>query len=183
MSDTKQRIAHDLHRQFSELGFACQGVEALRAGADVSIRTLYKHFPSREAMIVGALEHRNKAYFRWLAGGPQHGIDHVLFPLIRLGDWLQDVSNTGCLFMNALAEHPDSVAIANVVKAHKAKLANEFRTRLNHVAPDRKTQDAANALFLLHEGLTDVARLQDPQTATKAALHAARQMLAMENIT
>ncbi|MBO9475405.1 TetR/AcrR family transcriptional regulator [Shimia sp. R10_1] len=183
MIGTKQRIARDLHRLFSELGFASPGVEALRAGANVSIRTLYKHFPSREAMVIGALEHRDVAYFNWLEGGPSDGADHVLHPLVRLGDWLHTVANTGCLFLNAMAEHPDSAAIANVVKAHKAKLANEFQIRLCRVAPNQDTQPLAETLFLLHEGLTEVARLQTPTTATAAALHAARRLLSQENIT
>lgn len=181
MIGTRQKIARALHQQFSELGFAGLGVEALRAGADVSIRTLYKHFPSREAMIVGALEHRDRAYFEWLAGGPAEGIDHVLYPLVRLGDWLKDVSNTGCLFMNALAEHPESEPIASVVKAHKSRLADEFRLRLESIAPHQDTRHAADTLFLLHEGLTEVARLRGPAAASHAALLAARK--ALEGIT
>ena len=68
--------------------------------------------PAREAMIIGALEHRDMAYFDWLAGGPEAGAAHVLHPLVRLGDWLGEVANTGCLFLNAWAEYPDSAAIA-----------------------------------------------------------------------
>lgn len=183
MIGTKQRIAHDLHRQFAEWGFAGLGVEALREGAGVSIRTLYKHFPSREAMIVGALEHRDRAYFEWLEGGPTHGIDHVLHPIVRLGDWLETVSNTGCLFMNAMAEHPDSDTIATVAKSHKARLADEFRLRLTRVAPHRHTSGIADTLFLLHEGLTVVAQLKGSKAATREALQAARNTLAEGKIT
>ena len=181
--DTRQRIARDLERSFAELGFAEQGVEALRAGADVSLRTLYKYFPSREAMIVGALEHRDRAYSDWLAGGPEDGVAHVLHPLVRLGDWLAEVANTGCLFMNALAEYPESTAVAAVVTAHKARLADEFRRRLDEVAPDRETGHLADTLFLLHEGMTQAARLQGRQKATDAALRAARAALAADGIS
>lgn len=182
MTDTRTRIASDLERSFSAQGFAEQGVEALRAGADVSLRTLYKHFPSREAMIVGALEHRDRAYFDWLAGGPQDGVDHVLHPLVRLGDWLSEVANTGCLFLNAWAEYPDSQAIAATVIDHKARLANEFRLRLDRVAPGRDTGHLAETLFLLHEGMTQAARLQGREKATEAALRAARAALLAEGI-
>ena len=182
MLDTKQRIAGDLERSFAEQGFAEQGVEALRAEADVSLRTLYKYFPSREAMIVGALEHRDRAYFDWLAGGPSEGIDHVLHPLVRLGEWLAKVANTGCLFMTALSEYPDSAEIATVVRRHKAKLAGEFRFRLRRVAPDRDTRQLAETLFLLHEGMTQAARFQGRKRATDNALRAARAALMAENI-
>jgi AcrR family transcriptional regulator len=182
MTGTKQRIASDLERCFAEQGFAEQGVEALRAGANVSLRTLYKHFPSREAMIVGALEHRDVTYLESLKGGPQEGAQHVLHPLVRLGDWLSEVANTGCLFLNALAEYPESAAIAAVVKDHKQRLADEFRLRLERVVPDRDTSHLAETLFLLHEGMTQAARLQGSERATEAALRAARAALAAENI-
>lgn len=182
MSNTKLKIASDLDRSFAEAGFAEQGVEALRAGADVSLRTLYKHFPSREAMIVGALEHRDATYFDWLAGGPEAGVAHVLHPLVRLGDWLAEVANTGCLFLNAWAQYPESEAIADVVRAHKAKLADEFCKRLQHVAPGRETQHLAQMLFLLHEGMTQAARLQGREAATETTMRAARAALAAEGI-
>lgn len=182
MSATKHRIATELERSFARQGFAEQGVEALRAEADVSLRTLYKHFPSREAMIIGALEHRDRTYTKWLAGGPEDGVDHVLHPLVRLGDWLNEVANTGCLFLNALAQYPDSEAIDAVVKDHKARLADEFRIRLERVAPGRDTGHLAETLFLLHEGMTQAARLQGREKAIDAAMRAARAALAAENI-
>lgn len=182
MTGTKQRIASELERSFAVLGFAEQGVEALRAEADVSLRTLYKHFPSREAMIVGALEHRDKTYFAWIGGGPETGADHVLHPLVRLGDWLGQVANTGCLFLNALAQYPDSTAIGAVVRDHKARLADEFRIRLERVAPGRDTGLLAETLFILHEGMTEVSRLQGRDKAYVAAMHAARGALAAQGI-
>ncbi|MBK5001930.1 TetR/AcrR family transcriptional regulator [Pseudomonas sp. S31] len=182
MSDTREKIASDLERSFSEQGFAEQGVEALRAEADVSLRTLYKYFPSREAMIVGALEYRHRTYFEWLAGGPGEGIEHVLYPLERLDQWLAEVANSGCLFMTALAEYPESQAITEVVKAHKAQLADEFRVRLQRIAPGRDIQQLADTLFLLHEGMTQTARLQGREKATNAAIRAARAALLAENI-
>lgn len=183
MTNTKLRIATELDRTFSQAGFADQGVEALRAEADVSLRTLYKHFPSREAMIVGALEHRDAAYFEWLAGGPKEGVEYILHPLVRLCDWLAEVANTGCLFLNAWAEYPESKAIAAIVTDHKARLADEFRQRLARVVPDRDTADLAETLFLLHEGVTQAARLQGRERATEAAMRAARAALAAEGIT
>jgi|GEM_PF-130176 AcrR family transcriptional regulator len=182
MKTTKLRIATELERSFARQGFAEQGVEALRADADVSLRTLYKHFPSREAMIIGALEHRDATYSQWLEGGPTVGAAHVLHPLVRLGDWLGEVANTGCLFLNAWAEYPDSAAIAAVVKTHKAKLADEFRRRLGRVAPGQDTGHLAETLFLLHEGMTQAARLQGREIAYEAAMHAARAALAAAQI-
>lgn len=165
-----------------EMGFATQGVDALRAGADVSLRTLYKYFPSREAMVIGALDYRDAVYLDWIAGGPENGAGHVLHPIVRLGDWLGQVANTGCLFLNALAAYPDSKAIQETVYGHKARLHLEFRNRLVQAAPHGDADNLADALFLLHEGLTDVARVQGAQRATDAALRAARAVLSVGGV-
>lgn len=177
MFETKQRIARELERSFAE-----QGVNALRAEADVSLRTLYKYFPSREDMIIGALEYRDRKYSEWLSGGPATGVAHILYPLVRLGDWLKEVANTGCLFMNALAEYPGNDAVVALVKSHKERLADEFSTRLKHVFPDRDLQTLAETLFLLHEGMTQTARIQGRDKAIGAALRAAYAALNAEGI-
>lgn len=154
--DTKTRIAGDLERAFATLGLAEQGAEA-----DVLLRTLYKHFPSREAMIVGALKHRDKTYAARIAGGPDSGAEHVLHPPVRLGDWLGRVANSGCLINNALAQYHDSVQIAQMV---------------------RDTGTLAAVLFILHEGMTKVSRLQGVAPAFAATMEAARALLKAHGI-
>ncbi|MGO2036652.1 MAG: TetR/AcrR family transcriptional regulator [Brevibacterium sp.] len=181
-TDTSQRIARNIERSFAEQGFAEQGVEALRADADVSLRTLYKYFPSREAMIVGALEYRDRTYFAWLDGGPESGADHVLHPLRRLGDWLGEVANTGCLFSNALSEYPESEPISTVVHSHKERLAAEFLARLDRVRPDEDNQALAEELFMIHEGMTQNAQLWGRERVTRTALRAARVILAAQGL-
>lgn len=165
------------------MGFATQGVEALRQSADVSLRTLYKYFPSREAMVLGALEFRDRAYFDWIEGGPEGGADHVLHPISRLADWLEEVANTGCLFMNAMAAYPESREICEFARAHKRRLAHEFRQRLARVAPEADIDRLAETLFLMHEGLTETARIYGPSSAKNSAMRAARATLAAEGIT
>ncbi|MEX0327676.1 MAG: TetR/AcrR family transcriptional regulator [Ruegeria sp.] len=182
MTTTQHRIAESLDRQFAAMGFATQGVEALRAGADVSLRTLYKYFPSREAMVVGALDHRDRTYSDWIAGGPENGADHVLYPLLRLGDWLTEVANTGCLFINALSAYPDSTAIRSAVERHKSRLHQHFLDRLTHVDPCCEAAALADTMLLLHEGLTDTARLFGAKPATQSALRSGRSILSAAGI-
>lgn len=182
MTDTRLKIAENLDRQFSEMGFATQGVEALREGANVSLRTLYKYFPSREAMVIGALNHRDAAYSDWIGKDRAESADHVLHVLVRLSDWLRDVSNTGCLFRNALAAYPESDAIRQAVTDHKAHVRDMFRVRLARIAPDSDIEALSEALFILHEGLTESARLLGSEPATTATMRCARALLASADI-
>ncbi|MEM1004458.1 MAG: TetR/AcrR family transcriptional regulator [Pseudomonadota bacterium] len=182
MTDTQTRIAENLDRQFSEMGFATQGVEALRLGANVSLRTLYKYFPSREAMVIGALHHRDAAYADWVGQGSGDGPDHVLHILVRLSDWLGSVSNTGCLFRNALAAYPESDPIRDAVETHKARVRAMFCARLLDVNSNCDAEGLSASLFILHEGLTEGARLIGVKPATDATLHCARALLRSADI-
>lgn len=184
---TRERIAAGLAAGFTTHGFAGRSVDELRDWSGVSLRTLYKYFPSREAMVVGALESRDAAYADWLDAEPNPGLEdrvaHVLHPLACLGDWLTEVANIGCLYLNALSEYPRSDAVALTVTTHKTHLADEFRTRLDRVAPEQDTGQLADTLFLLHEGMTHAARHQSVTTAIDAGLRAARSALAANGIS
>ncbi len=185
MKDTKAQIARNLDAQFAEMGFAMPGVDALRAGADVSLRTLYKYYPSREAMVVGALEYRNDVYLDWISGGPESGQAHVLHIFERLGDWLEQGSNNGCLFLNALAAYPDVPEIRAVAEHQKDCVRREFARRLAHIAPHltpTEIDDLSEALLAIHEGQNDTSMVRDPKTARRAALRLARALMTAEGL-
>ena len=182
MEDTKQRIARNLDAQFAAMGFAMPGVDSLRERADVSPRTLYKYYPSREAMVVGALEHRNQVYLDWIAGGPMSGQGHILHIYERLGTWLLDGANNGCLFLNALAAYPDTPGVRRMAEHHKECVRVEFARRLKNIAPKTDIGDLSESLLTIHEGQTDTAMTRSPQIATRAALRLARALLSAEGI-
>lgn len=183
METTKSKIARTLEAQFAEMGFAAPGVDALRSGAEVSLRTLYKYYPSREAMVIGALEHRNQIYLDWIAGGPDHGAAHVLHVFRRLGDWLDQVTNTGCLFLNAVAAYPEDPKVREAAARHKESVRQEFEARVARVAPSADAEAVSHGLMTIHEGQTSRAMIGSPCAATGAALSLARALLAGEGIS
>ena len=75
----KHQIAASLEQAFSTHGFAEPNVAQLKAACNVSLRTLYKHYPSKEAMIVAALEYRHQRYLDFLLNdNPHKGIESVI---------------------------------------------------------------------------------------------------------
>lgn len=182
MEETKEKIARNLEAQFAAMGFAKTGVDTLQAGAEVSLRTLYKYYPSREAMVIGALSHRDQVYLAWIAGGPAEGNEHVLHVFERLGAWLEEVANTGCLFMNALSAYPDDAQVRQIVKKHKLNIRQAFVERVSRVAPHSNIEMLADALFTIHEGQTDTARILSPTVATQSALRLARTLMQQNGV-
>ncbi|SHH29956.1 TetR/AcrR family transcriptional regulator [Ferrimonas marina] len=161
---TKVAIAARLEQAFSEQGFAEPGVAQLKTISQVSLRTLYKHYPSKEAMVIGALEHRHQRYSTLLQGTESMTPSEAVNALFdRLADWMRDEAPHGCLSVNALAAFPDSAAIRDAVNGHKQAV----RQQLGRLSG---RPDLATALFLLHEGASSSWPL-----LADAAIDAARQ--------
>lgn len=176
------QICENLSRAFAAKGFAEPSVDELRDAADVSLRTLYKYFPSRTAMVVGALEHRNQVYLSYISGGPDAGQAHVLHVFERLGAWLAEGSNHGCLLLVALASYPDEPEIHAIAEYHKLEVRSVLHRRLTHVFCGEAVEDLADALMTIHEGQTHMAMTLGPEAATRSALQLARLLLSAKGI-
>jgi AcrR family transcriptional regulator len=174
MKDAADTIAARLEEGFDADGFTEPGVDALRERAAVSLRTLYKHFPSREAMVIGALDNRHRSYLAWLdEERPETaGAAPIRHLFDRLAIWMAERSPQGCLFMRAIAAHPHSAAIRETVDRHKAETRKLFLNVLARAFP-RVAEDtratAADSLLLVHEGQTALSVSRGAQAAAEAS--------------
>lgn len=124
----KQKIAANLELAFSQYGFAEPNVDKLKTACHVSLRTLYKHYPSKEAMVVAALEYRHQRYPAYLDSDLSTSGEHALSTLFqRLETWMSNNAPHGCLSMNAIAAFPDNKLInkASVIQ-YLARLAEHL---------------------------------------------------------
>jgi AcrR family transcriptional regulator len=139
-------IAARLEALFSQRGFAEPSVSELKAAADVSLRTLYRHFPSKESMVIGALQHRHERYLAFLENDvPAHGAGALSHLYQRLAHWMQHEAPNGCMSVNALAAFPDNTDVRDTVLRHKREILQWLG--------DRSGQPTlATELFLIHEG-------------------------------
>lgn len=148
MTETPNRIAAGLERAFAAHGFAEPNIETLRDAAGVSLRTLYKYAPSREAMVKMALEHRHERYlarvFSALPADPAQALAAIMD---RIGVWMADEAAHGCLFHAAVAAAPNDAALRALLARHKGEVA-----RRAAAATDRPGHAAD--LMLILDGLT-----------------------------
>lgn len=176
-------IAARLESTFAREGFAAPGVAALREAAEVTLRTLYRHFPSREAMVVGALRHRHDRYLNRLSAvpDPASGYEAVLSVFDAVARWMTDEASAGCLFAQAQAAHPDSQAILEEVARYRDAVRTLLVARVTASRPDER-EDVAYAaitdgLFLVHEGQVQASATLGAQSARNAAVRAATALL------
>ncbi|WP_305987971.1 TetR/AcrR family transcriptional regulator [Roseibium sp. MMSF_3544] len=127
MTDTKTRIAAGLERVFAENGFAEPNIDSLREAAGVSLRTLYKYMPSREEMVLSALEHRHGRYMDLVFSdmpADDAPILHVVFD--RVARWMAEEAAHGCLFHAAVASAPHNERLRALLGRHKTEVAQKI---------------------------------------------------------
>lgn len=162
MADTKEKIAAGLEQVFAESGFAEIGVDDLRDAAQVSLRTLYKYCPSRESMVLTALERRHTRYVVHLLSDLPSSSDEALGEIFeRVGRWMSENAPQGCLFHSAVAAHPENVAVRAMLERHKAEVADTL-------VEVTGLTGARDELTLLHEGITQCWPLMGERAVTCA---------------
>jgi len=166
MNTSKDTIAAGLEEVFWSKGFAVPSVPDLGRGAGVSLRTLYKYFPSREEMVIGALDFRHNRYLKLIQEDmpdePEEAVDQLMD---RLGWWMENTAGKGCLFLQARATFPDSTAIAETVRRHK----DEIVSALCRIAG---SEERGVRLHVLHEGLTASYAAHGPRAVAEAKMMA-----------
>jgi len=137
-------------------------VSQLKTECNVSLRTLYKYYPSKELMVVAALQHRHQRYLDFLAEGvPSPGLDAMIHIFNKLEQWMQEFAPNGCMSMNAIAAFPDDPVIIDSVKKHKQEV-QQF------LGVQSQREDLATALFLLHEGVSSAWPVLGKQAVSSA---------------
>jgi AcrR family transcriptional regulator len=162
----RQRLLETAARLFYLRGFRAIGVDTLIATSGVAKMSLYRHFASKDELIVAYLEAANRDFWQWFeqaiaphAGSPRRQL-HVLFEAV--GALASAQTCHGCTFQGAAAEFPDLPHPAHqVALAHKQCVL----ARLRDLAAQAGAHDPtalAEALLLLMDGAFVARRMFGP---------------------
>jgi len=96
-------------RLFYDRGIRAVGVDTIAAAAEVTKKTIYDQFRSKDALITAYLERRDRWYRDWVTHwiSEHPDTDPLLAVFDALGHWMYEVGPRGCAFVNAYAELAD----------------------------------------------------------------------------
>lgn len=148
------RILQTARVLFGERGINATGVAELAQAAQVSKRTLYRHFPSKDEIIL--------AYLRSFEDDPDLGPEGVLSrsdlaPRARLLELFAALGEEqhplrGCPFINAAVELADLQHPAHrLAAAHKRRFSEQL-TDIARDAGARPAEQVGRRLALLYDG-------------------------------
>jgi AcrR family transcriptional regulator len=181
-SDKRRHVVETAYALFKRDGFHATGIDRIIAEADVAKMTMYRHFPSKDDLIVEVLDYRARRFDRQLdrlaeeAATPEQKIATIFDWYER---WFRSADFHGCLFAHALAEfgnpeHPVFRAVAE----QKNGLRRRMQSILEDMMPPDRAASAAAALLMLIEGATLVAQMGQADTAIRDARKAAFSIIA-----
>ncbi|MHC6223523.1 TetR/AcrR family transcriptional regulator [Pseudomonas sp. X10] len=163
---TSDKIAESALQVFYRQGYHGTGVEQLSQEAGVTKKTLYRHFPSKEALIEAALQRRDEDFMARLesALATAEPALRALAYIDFLEGWARSGSFHGCAFINAAAEYADAAEPPH-------RLAHEHKLKVRHVLEQVcreagfRGEGVAEQLFLLGEGLIVASQVSGAQVS------------------
>lgn len=162
-SQRRTQLIETALRLFYRHGFHATGIDKLLAEAGIAKMTLYKHFGSKDALILACLAERDRLFRAWFESEIDRrgktGRDRLLAVFDILEAWFKSRDFHGCLFINAAAEHASSEdPVHRAAGEHK----REVRRILERVAREAGAEDAgvlAGQIHMLMEGATVLAQV------------------------
>jgi len=171
----RERILAAVDRLFYAQGIKSVGVDAIAAELGISKKTLYRHFPSKDDLVISYLQRR----FRPLpVASTKPPAEQILDHLEWIARSLTSAKDyRGCAFLNVLAElgSEDSEAREMAV-AYKESRRLRYRDLLSQLDVD-DPDTLATQLALLVDGAYAAVLIHRDPAKMRPAIAAARTLL------
>jgi AcrR family transcriptional regulator len=174
----KERILKTADRLFYLEGIRAIGVDTIAAEIGISKRTLYNHFPSKDALIEAYLERRFvHPPPSQPAPSAKSAVEQILATFDSLERRFASPDFRGCPFVNAVAEvGNEDRAVKRIAKAFKESRRIWFRDRLAQLGV-AEADALATQLALLVDGSIAQDLVRDDPAMARAAKEAAKVLL------
>lgn len=169
----KERILETADRLFYLQGIRAIGVDTIAAEIGISKRTLYNHFPSKDALISAYLARR----FVQPQPSDKPPAEQILGTFDRLERGFASKGFRGCPFVNAVAElGTEDQAVRKIAVAFKESRRLWFRDLLLQLGVT-DAEGLATQLTLLVDGSIAQDLVRNDPSMARAAKEAARVLL------
>jgi AcrR family transcriptional regulator len=170
--DARERILATSYELFSRRGIRAVGVEEVIERARVAKATLYRHFPSKDKLVLAFLERREQRWTReFVEAGARRGGSTPEEQLLAIFDvfdeWFRRDDFEACSFINVLLEmgapHPAGEACVRHLENIRAVVRG-----LAEEAGIRETDSFARSWHILMKGAIVSAAEGDAGAAQRA---------------
>jgi AcrR family transcriptional regulator len=171
--NARERILAAAYELFSRHGIQAVGIDAVISRAGVARMSLYRHFKSKNELVLAFLEQREELWTKaWLRDEVERRDSDPVGRLLAIFDvfdeWFRDEGFEGCSFINVLLESADH---ASPLGQASATYLARIRAFLEELATDAGIDDAegfARKWHILMKGSIIAAAEGDRDAARRA---------------
>ena len=168
-------------RAFYRNGFHATGMDMLAAETGISKTSMYKHFRTKEDLIIAVLRLRDENFRNWLFRRMEELADTPREQLIAMFDaleeWFAEAGYKGCMFIKASSEFQDAGHPIHKQSADHKRMLETHVTELAEKSGAADPGALARQLLLLKEGAIVTAHLGHTENPAQDARKAAVQVL------
>jgi AcrR family transcriptional regulator len=141
-SDPRERILEVADRLFYAEGVRATGTEKIMSIAEVAKATFYRHFESKDALVLAYLENRDRALWDYLSHPtPPKDLREALTKFERMANQPEVI---GCPFLRIASEYPDTAhPFHRRAIKHQDKIVDYLTDLLKPFAIDKSAAAAA----------------------------------------
>ncbi|HEX9837974.1 MAG TPA: TetR/AcrR family transcriptional regulator [Anaerolineales bacterium] len=176
----KDKVFQTAARMFYQHGYRAIGVDTLAADSGIGKMTLYRHYPSKDDLIVAYLKDSDELFwsnFEQITKDVATAREKLLAFFQALQDYVQTPACYGCPFLNVATEYPETDYPGHqVALEHKQSV----RARFRHMAEEagaKKPEVLADQLFLLMDGAYMASRMFGAKNPAVHLAEAARTLI------
>jgi AcrR family transcriptional regulator len=168
-------------KAFYQNGFHATGMDKLVEDTGISKTSMYKHFRTKEDLILAVLRLRDEQFRNWLYRRMEDLADTPKEQLIAMFDaleeWFAEPGYKGCMFIKASSEYQEASHPIHKQAADHKRLLERHMSDLAGKAGLDDPDTIARQLLLLKEGAIVTANLGHTDHPAREAKAAARQLL------
>jgi AcrR family transcriptional regulator len=155
-ADPRDRILQVADRLFYADGVRATGTEKIMSLSGTAKATFYRHFKSKDALVLAYLENRDRALWHYLSHPtPPKNLREVLIKFEQMVSWPEII---GCPFLRIASEYPDIAhPYHRLAIEHQNKILAYLTDLLKPFAVDKKA--AATAILTVIDGAFSIRML------------------------
>ncbi len=177
----RDRLIDTALELFSRDGFHATGIDKILAEAGVAKMTLYKHFKSKDELILAALRRRDEQFRNWFMRAVERRArsprERLLAVFDTIEEWVRGPGFSGCMFINACAEYGDADDPIHAASAEHKRLILAYLRELAVAAGARDPDELTAELGLLVEGAIVMAHVCNERDHVGKARKAAEKLI------
>ncbi|HEY2054948.1 MAG TPA: TetR/AcrR family transcriptional regulator [Solirubrobacterales bacterium] len=166
-SEARKRLLAAATELFYSEGINRVGVDRIVAAADTTLATFYRHFPSKQDLVVGYLQAIHDSFAERAEASAKEGRELIAEAGAEVVAEVGHEAFRGCAFINAASEFEDPESPVRKAVAEHRKWYLERLRRAFTEAGHNRPGNAARHFVMLRDGAVTAGYLDSPTAAQR----------------